>query len=132
MRIVKSIFTMLLIGTIGITLITTRPSRSDFAKWYVEQNQTGLGDLIDAAFVKVIEQRTKVSEYLIFSVFNIGEDERYVGILGHFFGKNTVDQVQQTLNEILKQAEDTINNKSGSRIDKSENSTGRFKRAFTG
>lgn len=125
MRIIKFFFTILLIGGIGITLITTRPSRNDFARWYVEQNQTGLGGLIDAAFVKIVEQRTKVSEYLVFSVFDMGEDERYVGVFGQFFGKNTVDRVQQTLNEILEQAEETINDKSGS-------STDQFKRASTG
>lgn len=111
MKIIKNMFTLLLIGCIGIALITTRPSGKEFADWYVEHNKTGLGGFFDAAYSVTVEKRTKTNNYLLFSVFELDERERYVGVLGHFFGKNTVEQTQETLRQILEQAGETITQK---------------------
>ncbi|MDO5131629.1 MAG: hypothetical protein Q4D81_01445 [Eubacteriales bacterium] len=115
MKFIKSLLTLLLIGGIGLVLITTRPSGREFARWYVEQNQTGLGGFFDEAFVTVVEQSTKTRDYLVFSVFELSEEERYVGIMGFFFGRNTVEQAQKTLNELLEQAEEIIRSQDGSK-----------------
>lgn len=108
MRLIRFFLSSFLVFGIGIVLITTRPSESDFAQWYVEQNQTGLGGFFDNALIKIVEERTESRDYLVFSIFDLDGKDRYVGLLGHFFGRNTVEQTQETLQEILKQTEETL------------------------
>lgn len=108
MKIIRFIFVLVLVAGIAIALITTRPSEKEFASWYVEQNQTGMGGLFDEAFKTIVEQRTETEDYLIFSVFELDEETRYVGVLDHFFGRNTIEDAKETLNNLVEQVKQAV------------------------
>lgn len=111
MKLFKSLFTLIIIAAFGIALITMRPTKTDFAEYYVSQNQTGLGGFFDEAYEKIVMQRTEVNDYLLFSVFEINDEERYVGVLGHFFGRSSAEQATQTMNSLIDQAQKALENK---------------------
>ena len=79
MRLFRTLFSFMIVAAIGISLITTCPTKTEFAKYYVSQSESKLGGFFDGALEKVVTQQTKASNYLIFSVFEM-DGERYVGI----------------------------------------------------
>ena len=111
MKLFKFLFTLVLIAAIGITLITLRPSTAEFAEFYVNQNQTGLGSFFDEAYERIVIEKTDVDNYLIFSVFEVDEEDRYVGILGHFFGRSSKEQAAKTMSELIEQAKKALEEK---------------------
>ena len=100
MRLFRTLFSFMIVAAIGISMITTCPTKTDFAKYYVSQSESKLGGFFDGALEKVVTQQTKASNYLIFSVFEM-DGERYVGIWGHFFGKASTEQAAKTLEGLL-------------------------------
>lgn len=109
MKILRRFVTAVIIIIIAIALIVTRPTENDFAEWYVEQNQTGLGGLIDGAFELVVKEKTETKDCLFFSIFEVnGGEDRYVGILDHIFGRSSAERVQETLENLVEQAKDFI------------------------
>lgn len=104
MKLFKTLFTFFIIVIISITFITLCPTKSDFAEYYVQQNSTGLGKFFDETYEKIILQKTSDTNYLIFSVFEVDETNRYVGLLGHFFGPTTTEEVAQTVDNLINQA----------------------------
>lgn len=108
MKLIKTITTLIIIAFIGIAMVTTCPSKKEFAQWYVEQNQTGLGSFFDDAFVVLVEQQTTSSDHLVFSIFELNGKERYVGIFGRFFGKNSIERTTENFQELLRQAKEKI------------------------
>ena len=86
MRLFRTLFSFMIVAAIGISLITTCPTKTEFAKYYVSQSESKLGGFFDGALEKVVTQQTKASNYLIFSVFEM-DGERYVGIWGHSLWK---------------------------------------------
>lgn len=111
MKLFKSLITLLFIAAIGIALITMRPSKTDFAEFYVKQNQTGLGTFFDEAYERIVIEKTEVDNYLIFSVFEVDEEDRYVGILGHFFGRSSAEQAAKTMGDLIDQAKKALEEK---------------------
>lgn len=107
-KLIQILFTFLILAGVGILLITTRPSESDFARWYTEKSENGLGSFFDEAFIKLVESRTETSDYIIFSIFELDGEERYVGILGNIFGRNSAEQAKQTLDHLIEQARNAI------------------------
>lgn len=105
------LLSLIVLAVIGVTLIISKPSESDFARWYVEQNKSGLGSFFNDAFEKLVESRTETSDYLILSVFELDE-ERYVGFLGKFFGKNSIEEAKQTLEHLIEKAGNAVSNNS--------------------
>ena len=85
MRLIKWMVTLVIAGAAAVTLITGCPTREEFAAYYTSRNETGLGGFFDGAAQAAAQQRTEVKDYLFFAVFEI-DGERYVGVLGHFFG----------------------------------------------
>ena len=108
MKLFRTLFTMLVIGALGISMITLRPTKADFAEYYVSQNQTGLGDFFDSALEKVVMQRTDEKDCLFFSVFQIDGKDNYVGILGHFFGKSSAEEAGRLLENLVDRAEELL------------------------
>lgn len=108
MKMLRILVVFVIVAAVGIGLITTRPTKSEFASWYVGQNESGFGGFFDEAFKAVVEQRTNVESYLIFSVFEVDGETRYVGILDHFFGRNTVDEAKKTVNNLIRQVEEAL------------------------
>lgn len=115
MKLLKSLFFFFVVAAIAIALITMRPTKADFAEYYVSQNQTGFGSFFDEAFEKIVMQRTEVKEYLVFSVFEVDGEDRYVGILGHFFGRSSSEQAAQTMGELIEQARKALEEKQSDR-----------------
>lgn len=107
-KLIRILFTFLILAGLGILLITTRPSEHDFAQWYAEKNESGLGSFFDDAFIALVEARTETSDYLVFSIFELDGEELYVGILGNIFGRNSAEQAKQTLDRLIDQARSTI------------------------
>ena len=108
MKLLRTLISLFMIAMVGILLITTRPTKTDFAEYYVEQNPTGLGEFFDNTFKKIVMQKTVASDYLIFSVFGVDEADRYVGFLGHFFGKSSAEDVAQTVEDLINQVKENI------------------------
>ena len=102
MRLFRTLFSFMIVAAIGISMITTCTTKTDFAKYYVSQSESKLGGFFDGA-LEVVTQQTKASNYLIFSVFEM-DGERYVGIWGHFFGKASTEQAAKTLEGLLEKA----------------------------
>ena len=67
-KLIRILFTFLILAGLGILLITTRPSEHDFAQWYAEKNESGLGSFFDDAFIALVEARTETSDYLVFHI----------------------------------------------------------------
>ncbi len=109
MKLFRTLFTMLIIGAIGISMITLRPTKADFAEYYVSQNQTGFGELFDGALEKIVMERTEERDCLFFSVFQIDEKDNYVGILGHFFGRSSVEEAGRAFEDLVDYAHDLLN-----------------------
>lgn len=102
MRVIKFFISLCIIFFLAVCLIVTRPDRSDFAEWYVEKNQTSFG-IIDGARKAFVEARTESENYLVFAVFEL-EDDRYVGVLGkHFFGRNSLEMAEKTLDTVIEE-----------------------------
>ena len=78
MRLFRTLFSFMIVAAIGISMITTCTTKTDFAKYYVSQSESKLGGFFDGALEKVVTQQTKASNYLIFSVFEM-DGERYLG-----------------------------------------------------
>ncbi len=110
MKIFKSLLTIFIIAAVIIAMIITRPTKADFTEYYVNQQQTGLGTFFDAAYEKVVMQKTEESDYLVFSVFEVNGEDRYVGILGHFFGSSSIEQATQTMDNLIDQAKQMLDN----------------------
>lgn len=102
MKLFRSLFTLFVIAVIGITLIIMCPTKDDFAAYYVSNNQTGLGDFFDGGFKTIVKQQTKEENYLFFAVFEVAGKDKYVGILGNFFGRSSADQVKKTVEDLIE------------------------------
>lgn len=104
MKLIKTITTLIIIAFFGIAIVTTCPSI--IYQWYVEQNQTGLGFFFDDAFIVLVEQQTASSDHLVFSIFELNGQERYVRIFEQFFGKNSIERTTENFQELLRQAKE--------------------------
>ena len=104
MKFIKYMFTLIIIIGISVLLMAVRPTEEDFVEWYVERNHTNLGSFFDEAFELVVKARTETQDYLIFSVFKVDGKDYYVGICNHIFGQSSVEQVSNTLEELVDQA----------------------------
>lgn len=89
---------IIIIAFIGITLVTTRPFESDFVDWYVEKNwdkhHTTMGQLVDGVYELIIKERTETKNYIVFSVFEVAGQERYVGVFGHIYGADFLERLR--------------------------------------
>ena len=103
MKMLRTLLTLLVITFLSMGLILLCPSKEEFAKYYVGQNQTGYGKLFDSAFEKVVYQKTTEKRYLIFVVFELDDQERYIGIAGNFVGKSSAEEAAKTLQELIDQ-----------------------------
>ncbi len=108
MKPLKTLFTLLILALLGFALVVTRPTETDFAKWYVEHNETGMGDFFDNVLEKTVLQRTETSDYVVFSLFELDGEERYVGVAGQIIGKETGEEVTETLTHLVEQAKEVI------------------------
>ena len=61
MRLFRTLFSFMIVAAIGISLITTCPTKTEFAKYYVSQSESKLGGFFDGALEKVVTQQTKAS-----------------------------------------------------------------------
>lgn len=104
MKLFRFLITIVFIVGLGMIFVTTKPSEYEFAKWYVEKNQTGLGGFFDNAFVKIVEQRTETRDFLVFAVFELDQEECYIGVAGQIFGRGSVEQAGRTLENLIEQA----------------------------
>lgn len=110
MKLLRFFFSLIIVAAIGIALITTRPTKAEFAEYYVSRNQTGLGEFFDSAFEQIVLHKTEENDYLVFSVFEVDGEDRYIGILGHFFGRSSAEQAAETMSELFDQAKRAIEN----------------------
>lgn len=103
MRMLRTLLTFLVITFLAFGLILLCPTKKEFAKYYVSQNQTGYGELFDSAFEKVVYQKTTEKRYLIFAVFELDDQNRYIGVAGNFIGKSSAEAAAKTLQELVDQ-----------------------------
>lgn len=108
MKFIKTLFLIIIVGAIFMVLIAMRPTKAEFAEYYVEQNSTGLGEFFDNIFEKVVMEQTETTDFVVFSVFEVNEVDRYIGILGHFFGRSSMEEVNQTMEDLINQAKDAF------------------------
>lgn len=108
MKLLKTLLTLMVITFLTMSLILLCPSKKEFAKYYVSQNQTGYGELFDSAFEKVVYQKTTEKRYLIFAVFELDDQNRYIGIAGTFVGKASAETAAKTLQELVNQVKNGL------------------------
>ena len=48
MRLFRTLFSFMIVAAIGISLITTCPTKTEFAKYYVSQSESKLGGFFGA------------------------------------------------------------------------------------
>ena len=118
MKLIKRCLTLLAVAVLAVALIVLRPTADEFAAYYVSRNQTGLGGFFDEGLEAMVREQTEEDNYLFFSVFEVDGDERYVGILGHFFGRSTAEEAARAMEELAGQV------KSGMETDSSETKAG--------
>lgn len=108
MKLLKTLFTILVVGALAMVLIAMRPTKADFAEYYVEKHSTGLGELVDNVFEKIVMEQTEVNDFVVFSVFEVNETDRYIGVLGQFFGRSSVEEAGETVKDLIDQAKDAF------------------------
>ena len=97
------IVTTILAAALGIFLITENPSTEDFSKWYVKNNSTEMGAFFDNVYEGIVSQQTKKQDYVLFSVFEL-KKAKYVGIGGHFFSRDFVEEAKQNTENLIESA----------------------------
>lgn len=106
MKTLFKVFTkMIVMMILGVILITSRPFEKDFVKWYVEQNQASSGADADEDFAAAVKEKTVTTNYILFSVYEVNEEERYVGAFGHIFGRHSLENAEEVLKIMLKSAQ---------------------------
>lgn len=102
-RLFSFIITIAVLAALGVFLITENPNADDFSKWYVKNNPTEMGSFFDEVYEALVEQETASKDYVLFSVFEI-KNAKYVGIAGHFWGKDSVEKAKENASNIIEQA----------------------------
>lgn len=106
-KLFSFITTLLLIAASVVFLITENPNVEEFSKWYVNNNPTEMGAFFDSAYEGIVRQQTHTKDYLIFTVFEIKE-LKYVGLAGHFWGRNTIEEATQNATELLENVQEQL------------------------
>ncbi len=108
MKLFKTLFYAIIVILLASILIGMRPTKADFAEYYVSQNQTGLGEFFDTAFEAIVTNSVDEQNFYTFSIFTVNGEDRYIGILGHFFGRSSAEQVANTVENLIEQAKDAL------------------------
>ena len=100
-RIFSFLLTAVLLAAAGIFLITENPNVDDFSRWYVKNNPTEMGTFFDDAYTVMVSQQTRTKDYVVFTVFEV-KKAKYVGIAGHFWGRDSVEETKRNASEIIE------------------------------
>lgn len=106
-KIFSFLMTTVFIAAICIFLITENPSVEDFSRWYVDSNPTSMGAFFDDVYTTIVSTQTVGKDYILFSIFEL-DNAKYVGIAGHFWGRNSVEEAKETAGRILEQAMEQV------------------------
>lgn len=106
MRTLIKLFTKIIVVLVlSIMMITSKPFEKDFVEWYVAQNQQSQGAEFDETFVQTVKEKIVTTNYILFSVYEVNEEERYVGAFGHFWGKHSWKHTAEVFKVMLKSAQ---------------------------
>ena len=100
----KKILTFVLFLILLASLIILRPTKTQFARWYVSENPSGYGRFIDDTMEMVVKKNTEEDKYLVFSVFEVNDEDRYIGVCGLFIGRSTFEEAQHAFKSIAQKA----------------------------
>ena len=112
-KLFSYITTLILIAASVIFLVTENPNVEEFSKWYVRNNPTGMGAFFDSAYERIVRQQTHAQDYVVFTVFEIKEI-KHVGLAGHFWGRNTVEEATQSATELLENVREKLEKEANS------------------
>ena len=104
----KKLLILILALALGVCLAITKPSSSDFAEWYVEQNKDIVSSLLKDPVETMVRESTEEDTHLFFTTFTLG-DEQYYGLAGHFIGSRQIDQGKETLHQLVEAAKSALN-----------------------
>lgn len=106
MKTLFKLFTKIIVMIIlSIMMITSKPFEKDFINWYVAQNQVNLGTAFDENFANKVKEKTVTTNYILFSVYEVNEEERYVGAFDHIWGKHSWKKVEEVLKVMSESAQ---------------------------
>ena len=100
-KLFSFITTLILISASVVFLIIENPNEEIFSKWYVKNNPNEMGAFFDNAYEGIVRQQTHTKDYVVFTVFEIKES-KFVGLAGHFWGRNTLEEAIQNATEIIE------------------------------
>ena len=112
-KIFNFILTVVLLAAISIFLITENPNVDDFSKWYVKTHPTEMGAFFDDAYAALVSQQTRTKDYVVLTVFEV-KKVRYVGVAGHFWGRDSVEEAKQNASEIIEHVRQQLEDESTS------------------
>ncbi len=106
MKIIK--FAIIVIALVG--LILTRPTKDEFIDWYVAKNYAEETEVVKYTVTQVVKAQTEQSDYLVFSVFEVDQKDRYIGVAGIFIGRSSVQDAADVVQDILEEASEADSN----------------------
>ena len=100
----KTIIRFAIVVVLMAGMILTRPTKKEFVDWYVNKNYAEDAEIIKGTMEQIVNAETDASDYLLFSVFEIEEKDRYIGIAGMIIGRSSVQDAKDTLEQIIDEA----------------------------
>lgn len=98
---IKRLLSLVIIAVVVMGLVITKPGPAQFAQWYIQEAE--ISTPLDGLMENVIAGQTETKDLVVAQMF-IYQEQTFVGVADHIFGKTQVKGLAGSAKEAMEHA----------------------------